>query len=90
MQERIEKILDQQVRPKLHKHNGDIRLAGFGNGVVWIELLGSCVGCPIADLDTRLFIESCLKASLPEIDKVELVQTTNTEMLDFAKKILHK
>lgn len=90
MQQEIEKILDQQVRPRLHEHNGDVRLAGYGNGVVWIELQGNCAGCPIADLDTHFFIESSLKEYMPEIEKVELVRTVDTEMLDFAKKILHK
>lgn len=87
--EQIEKILDEQVRPMLKAHSGDVKLIEVKNGVVFVNLLGACVGCPSADLGTKGFIEDTLKAAAPEIQKVELEQNIDPEMVALARKILH-
>ena len=43
---KIIKILDEKIRPAVAKDGGDIRFKEFKNGVVKVQLQGSCSGCP--------------------------------------------
>lgn len=88
MWKQVECILEKQVRPMLHSHNGEVRLMDIRNGTVLIELQGACAGCPSADLSTRGFIENTLKAAIPELNSVELENTVPDELLNFAREIL--
>lgn len=86
--QKIEDVLNEQVRPMLEGHGGDAKLVDYADGVVWLEMQGACSGCPSADVTTRLFIEQTLRAALPdEIKKVELTQMVDPELLAFAKKV---
>lgn len=86
--QKIEDVLNEQVRPMLEGHGGDAKLADYADGVVWLEMQGACSGCPSADVTTRLFIKQTLRAALPdEIKKVELTQMVDPELLAFARKV---
>ena len=85
---RIEAILEEKVRPMLRSHGGEVRLDGYADGVVSVELLGACSGCPSADLSTRGMIEDILRAEVPEVTSVELTQAVDPELLAFARKLL--
>ena len=65
-----------------------MRLDGYADGVVSVELLGACSGCPSADLSTRGMIEDILRAEVPEVTSVELTQAVDPELLAFARKLL--
>lgn len=88
MREQVERILENQVRPMLHSHGGEVRLVDVRDGIAFVELQGACAGCPSADLSTKGFIEDALKMAIPEINAVELEQTVSRELLDFARQIL--
>lgn len=88
MREQVERVLEEQVRPMLHSHGGEVRLIDICDGKVLVELQGACAGCPSADLSTRGFIEDTLKAAIPGLTAVELEQTVSEELLDFARNIL--
>lgn len=88
MLERIEQVLEEQVRPMLRSHGGEVRLTGYVQGVVTVELLGACSGCPSADLSTRGFIEETLLQELPEVERVELTRAVPPELMELARKIL--
>ncbi len=88
MEQRIEAILEEKVRPMLRSHGGEVRLGGYADGVVSVELLGACSGCPSADLSTRGVIEDILRAEMPEVTSVELTQEVDPELLAFAHKLL--
>lgn len=88
LQEKIERILEQNIRPMLQEHGGNVKFHSFEDGVVWIELLGACSGCPMADLSTRLTIEEILKAEIPQIKQVELTQSIDAELFEFMEKIV--
>lgn len=87
-EEQVEQVLENDVRPMLRSHGGEVRLAGCRDGFVTIELMGMCSGCPSADLSTRGLIENILRAALPEVAGVELLQTVSPELLDMARKLL--
>ena len=88
VEQRIEAILEERVRPMLRSHGGEVRLDGSADGVVSVELLGACSGCPSADLSTRGMIEDILRAEVPEVTSVELTQAVDPELLAFARKLL--
>ena len=81
-------IREEKVRPMLGGHGGEVRLLDCAGGVVSVELLGACSGCPSADLSTRGFIEDTLRAVLPEVERVELVSTVSPELMEMARTIL--
>ena len=86
--EQIEAVLEEQVRPLLRSHGGELRLEGYDDGVVSITLLGACVGCPSAELSTRGLIEGFLCAALPEVRRVEVVHLVDRALLDFARQLM--
>lgn len=86
----IENILEKEVRPHLYKHRGDIKLIGYEDGVVEVTMLGACSGCPSIKSTIEELVETNLKAKLPEIQKVRLINEVSDEMWEMAKKILNK
>ncbi len=89
LRKKVQAVLDEAISPYLAAHGGSITLMDCGEkGVVTVELLGACAGCPSADLGTRQLIEDTLKARLPEITRVELFHQVSPELLDFARRLL--
>ena len=89
--QKIETVLSQQVRPYLMSHNGDVRVVDFDPrcGVLQLELFGACSNCPSAGAETRELLNERLRAAIPEIKAVELVQFTDQELVDLARKLLN-
>jgi Fe-S cluster biogenesis protein NfuA/nitrite reductase/ring-hydroxylating ferredoxin subunit len=72
VEERIERALDG-VRPYLGSHGGDVRLLGVTEeGVVRLELLGSCDGCASSSVTLELAVEDAIHAAAPEIVGIEV------------------
>ena len=46
VQSRIQKILDEEIRPAVANDGGDITLERFEAGIVYLHMVGSCAGCP--------------------------------------------
>ena len=88
---RVEKVLKEEVMPMLEEHGGGANLVSIEDGVVWIELTGACIGCPSADMVTRVAIENIVQRSVPEVQGVEVTQAIDPELLEYAEKIFgHK
>ena len=86
---RIEAVLDEQVRPSLRAHGGEIQVDHLEDGVLYVKLLGQCAGCPSADLTNETLVEAELTAALPElVRKVAVVQTVSDELWEQAKRLL--
>ena len=47
IEKKIVKILDQKIRPAVAKDGGDIKFREFKEGIVKVQLQGSCSGCPV-------------------------------------------
>jgi Fe-S cluster biogenesis protein NfuA len=71
----IKELLDTRVRPAVAGDGGDIVFKGFdgGAGVVFLELHGSCAGCPSSTLTLKNGIENMLRHYIPEVNAVEAV-----------------
>ncbi len=66
----IKELLDTRVRPAVAQDGGDITYRGFRNGVVMLELQGSCQGCPSSTATLKMGIENMLKHYIPEVVEV--------------------
>ena len=87
--EKIEAVLNEQVRPALRAHGGELEVDHLEGGVLYVKLLGQCAGCPAADLPTETLVEAELVKELPEVvRKVSVIQTVSDELWEQAKRLL--
>ena len=66
----IIKVLDQKVRPAVAKDGGDIKFKEFKNGVVKVQLQGSCSGCPSSTMTLKQGVQNLLCHYIPEVKEV--------------------
>jgi Fe-S cluster biogenesis protein NfuA len=67
---RIRRILEDEVRPAVAMDGGDVVFAGYRDGVVEVQLQGSCAGCPSSTATLRFGIEQRLREVVPEVQRV--------------------
>ncbi len=70
---KIIKILDEKIRPAVAKDGGDIKFKEFKNGIVKVQLQGSCSGCPSSTMTLKQGVQNLLCHYLPEVKKVEAI-----------------
>ena len=70
---KIKKIIDTKVRPAVAKDGGDITFQSFDNGIVYLQMKGSCSGCPSSTATLKAGIENMLKHYVPEVREVRPV-----------------
>ena len=73
IEKKIIKLLDQKIRPAVEKDGGDIKFISFENGVVKVQLQGSCSGCPSSTMTLKQGVQNLLCHYLPEVKEVEAV-----------------
>lgn len=71
VEKQIVEIIETRIRPSVAMDGGDIVYRGFENGVVKLELRGSCSGCPSSAITLKDGIENTLKHFVPEVESVE-------------------
>ena len=82
----ITRVVDEQIRPRLQAHGGDLSIISFEEGILRIKLHGACSTCPSA----QLTMEETVKAALDGLVKdVFVVTTINDDLLNYAKTILN-
>ena len=70
IEKKIVQILDQKIRPAVAKDGGDIKFKEFKNGVVKVQLQGSCSGCPSSTMTLKQGVQNLLCHYLPEVKEV--------------------
>ncbi len=70
---RIQRILDDEIRPAVAMDGGDIIFAGYRDGVVELYMQGACQGCPSSTLTLKMGIEQRLREAVPEVQAVEAI-----------------
>jgi|TARA_B110001452_G_scaffold144173_1_gene119914 Fe-S cluster biogenesis protein NfuA len=70
---RIKDVLDNKVRPAVARDGGDIKFKSFKDGVVKVELQGSCSGCPSSLMTLKQGVQNLLKHYVKEVDSVEAI-----------------
>ena len=68
---KINEVLDTKIRPAVAKDGGDITFKSFDNGVVTVELKGSCSGCPSSVMTLKQGVQNLLCHYIPEVKSVE-------------------
>jgi NFU1 iron-sulfur cluster scaffold homolog, mitochondrial len=63
-------LLDNYVRPAIEQDGGNIAFKSYHDGVVTVNLQGSCSGCPSATVTLKAGIENLLKRMIPEVKEV--------------------
>jgi Fe-S cluster biogenesis protein NfuA len=67
---KIQQILHDYVRPAVEQDGGAISYKSFNEGIVTVELRGSCSGCPSSVVTLKSGIENLLKRMVPEVTEV--------------------
>ena len=70
IEKKIVQILDQKIRPAVARDGGDIKFKEFKNGVVMVQLQGSCSGCPSSTMTLKQGVQNLLCHYLPEVKEV--------------------
>ena len=71
--DQIKELLETRVRPAVAQDGGDIIFHSFKDGIVHLEMHGSCAGCPSSTATLKSGIENMLKHYIPEVVAVEPV-----------------
>ena len=74
IEEKIVKILEQKIRPAVARDGGDIKFKEFKDGVVKVQLQGSCSGCPSSTMTLKQGVQNLLCHYLPEVKEVVAIQ----------------
>ena len=67
---KIQEVLDTKIRPAVARDGGDIKFKSFKNGVVTVELQGSCSGCPSSIVTLKQGVQNLLRHYIPEVKEV--------------------
>ena len=70
---KIIEILDTKIRPAVARDGGDIKFKSFEDGVVKVQLQGSCSGCPSSLMTLKQGVENLLKHYVKEVNSVEAI-----------------
>ncbi|MEW6124709.1 MAG: NifU family protein [Pseudomonadota bacterium] len=66
----IKELIETRVRPAVANDGGDITFRGFRDGVVFLNMKGSCSGCPSSTATLKNGIENLLRHFVPEVVEV--------------------
>ena len=69
----ILEVLDTKIRPAVARDGGDIKFKSFEDGVVKVELQGSCSGCPSSLMTLKQGVQNLLKHYVKEVNSVEAI-----------------
>jgi Fe-S cluster biogenesis protein NfuA len=73
IEKKIVKILNEKIRPAVAKDGGDIKFKEFADGIVKVQLQGSCSGCPSSTMTLKQGVQNLLCHYIPEVKKVEAI-----------------
>lgn len=86
--ENVEKLLEEQVRPSLALHSGDIQVVELTDGILKVRLLGQCSGCPSATLTMEELVNAQLKEAFPQLKQAVLVTGVSDELIAQARELM--
>ena len=70
---KINEVLDAKIRPAVARDGGDITFKSFKDGIVTVELKGSCSGCPSSVMTLKQGVQNLLCHYIPEVKSVEAI-----------------
>ena len=76
IESKIVKILEEKIRPAVARDGGDIKFKEFKDGIVKVQLQGSCSGCPSSTMTLKQGVQNLLCHYLPEVKAVSYTHLT--------------
>ena len=73
IEKRIVQLLEEKIRPAIARDGGDIKFKEFKDGIVKVQLQGSCSGCPSSTMTLKQGVQNLLCHYIPEVKNVEAV-----------------
>src|SRR6201747_687340 len=70
----IKDLIETRVRPAVANDGGDITFRGFKDGIVYLNMKGSCAGCPSSTATLQHGIQNLLKHFVPDVVEVRPMQ----------------
>jgi len=67
----IKELIDTRVRPAVAQDGGDITFRGFRDGIVYLNMRGSCAGCPSSTATLKHGIQNLLRHFVPEVREIQ-------------------
>jgi Fe-S cluster biogenesis protein NfuA len=71
---KIRELLDHKIRPAVAQDGGDITFQSYDDGIVYLNLKGSCAGCPSSSMTLKAGVENMLRHYVPEVREVRQVR----------------
>ena len=69
----VNEVLDSKIRPAVARDGGDITFKSFKDGIVTVELKGSCSGCPSSIMTLKQGVQNLLCHYISEVKSVEAI-----------------
>ena len=73
IERQIISILETKIKPAVARDGGDIQFVNFKNGVVKVQLKGSCSGCPSSVITLKQGVQNLLTHYIPDVKQVEAI-----------------
>ena len=73
IEKQIIQLLEDKIRPAIARDGGDIKFKEFKDGIVKVQLQGSCSGCPSSTMTLKQGVQNLLCHYLPEVKGVEAI-----------------
>jgi Fe-S cluster biogenesis protein NfuA len=89
-EDNIRKALTEKVNPMLAEHFGSAELSAYEDGVAYVRMNGACAACPSAQYTVEDVVKNEVMSAVPEVRDVRLDTSVSEDLLDMARKILHK
>ena len=70
IEKKIIQILEEKIRPAVARDGGDIKFKEFKDGIVKVQLQGSCSGCPSSTMTLKQGVQNLLSHYIPEVKEV--------------------
>jgi Fe-S cluster biogenesis protein NfuA len=86
--DRIERALDEKVRPVLRADGGNVEVVSFEGGALKVRSVGKCAGCPSAAFEIEELITAELRGAIPEARSVVVVTGVSGELLEAARSLM--
>jgi Fe-S cluster biogenesis protein NfuA len=74
----LEKLFDQQIRPALAQHGGNVEIVDVDNDILYVKFFGGCQGCSSSKATLKGGIEQLVKKNFPEIKDVQDITDHNS------------
>ncbi|MCJ8346009.1 NifU N-terminal domain-containing protein [bacterium] len=69
-EKKIIEVIEEEIRPAVAMDGGDIVFKAYEDGIVYLQMLGACSGCPSSTATLKMGVEMRLKEVVPEIEEV--------------------